>query len=536
VILLPIVERELRVAARKPVTYWARAAAGLVAGALTLWTLQALGDTVGPAQIGARVFGMLSRFGFLACLLMGVLLTADCLSREKREGTLGLLFLTKLSSFDVALGKLAATSLHAVFGLLGGLPMLALPLLLGGVTAGEYGRLALVLLNTLWFSLAIGLFVSAVSWHHQRAMAGTAAWVLLAGIGLPFMGNPWEMFSPLWSLRLALDPKMQPLVFAKSLALAHGCGWGFFLLANWLVLRSWREPGPSAMESETYVRSVQLDHPGLSTEENAELTRLYGGVHRSERPAMLDRNPVEWLAGGRPRWIIWAVTALAVLICLLGNVAVAGAWESSAMGVVALLGLHAVLKCWVAWEASRRFTEERRTGLLELILITPLDVSDILRGHLQSLRHQFEGPVLAVLGFDLLLLLMGVEVGRKGGGVWILAILALMMMFLVDLAALAWLGLWLGLRTGKAGPGALQALLRVMGLPTVVAMGMIAWVRGNVGFGEAVGWLLLVSAWVAVGLGGSIWFALQARLHLHRDFRQLAAGGWTTNRRAVSEW
>ena len=43
------------------------------------------------------------------CLLSGVWFTADCLSEEKREGTLGLLFLTDLKGYDVVFGKLVAT-------------------------------------------------------------------------------------------------------------------------------------------------------------------------------------------------------------------------------------------------------------------------------------------------------------------------------------------------------------------------------------------------------------------------------------------
>ena len=63
------------------------------------------------------------------CLFSGRISTADCLSEEKREGTLGLLFLTDLKGYDVVLGKLAATSVSAFYGLLAALPVLAVPVL-----------------------------------------------------------------------------------------------------------------------------------------------------------------------------------------------------------------------------------------------------------------------------------------------------------------------------------------------------------------------------------------------------------------------
>src|SRR5689334_21600678 len=123
---LPIVERELRVLGRRPSTVWIRFFAAL--GFLLVWLLL-LGSAHGtaPADLAQRLlvaFGILA-FGF--CLLAGVFLTADCLSEEKREGTLGLLFLTDLRGYDVVLGKLMATSVQAVYGLLAIFPILALP-------------------------------------------------------------------------------------------------------------------------------------------------------------------------------------------------------------------------------------------------------------------------------------------------------------------------------------------------------------------------------------------------------------------------
>jgi hypothetical protein len=59
--------------------------------------------------------------------------TADCISSEKREGTLGLLFLTDLKGYSVILGKMLATSLNSFYALTAIFPVLAIPLLLGGI-------------------------------------------------------------------------------------------------------------------------------------------------------------------------------------------------------------------------------------------------------------------------------------------------------------------------------------------------------------------------------------------------------------------
>src|SRR5262249_40853198 len=121
----------------------------------------------------------------LYCLAAGRRSTADCLSEEKREGTLGLLFLTSLKGHDVILGKLAATSLNSFFCLLAIFPVLAVPLLMGGITNGEFWRMVLVLVNPFLFSLAVGIFSSTLSQNSRRAMGANFLWFLLFAFALP---------------------------------------------------------------------------------------------------------------------------------------------------------------------------------------------------------------------------------------------------------------------------------------------------------------------------------------------------------------
>src|SRR5258708_26180314 len=147
---------------------------------------QVVGVVSGRVKGSQLSHELLVAFGVLAigyCLLAGIFLTADCLSEEKRAGTLGLLFLADLKSYDVVLGKLIATSTHSAYGLLAVFPVLGLPLLMGGVTVGEFWRVVLVLLVTLFMSLSLGMFVSAFSHEARQAMAGTFLGIfVLAGV------------------------------------------------------------------------------------------------------------------------------------------------------------------------------------------------------------------------------------------------------------------------------------------------------------------------------------------------------------------
>ena len=100
---LPIVERELRLAARRPNTRrirWWTAVVAMLGGGFGFLILGVAG---GPAPTGSGLlFTLLTSYAFLLCVVTGVLLNSDCLSREKREGTLGLLFLTDLHGYGAA--------------------------------------------------------------------------------------------------------------------------------------------------------------------------------------------------------------------------------------------------------------------------------------------------------------------------------------------------------------------------------------------------------------------------------------------------
>src|SRR6266480_6365851 len=205
---LPIVERELRVAARRRGTYLLRFLLALVA--LVFWFLLLVSARSSSAEKGQILFMAIGIIALGFSLLAGVFLTADCLSEEKREGTLGLLFLTDLRGYDVVLGKLLARSLNAAYGLTAIFPLLAVTLTMGGVTAGEFWRMALVCLNTIFFSLAAGMLASSLSQQNHRTMTMTAGLIVVIGSVPPFVELVFGLArpaspSPLTAWHLAFD-------------------------------------------------------------------------------------------------------------------------------------------------------------------------------------------------------------------------------------------------------------------------------------------------------------------------------------------
>ena len=458
---LPIVDRELRIRARWKSTYWVRSlvatTAILIAGVMMLFS-----NLANPGAVGKPMFAILTWLAWVLCLVEGLRNTADCLSEEKREGTLGLLFLTDLKGYDVVLGKFIASSLSSFFSLVAMLPALAIPLLLGGVTGAEFWRGVLALLNTLLFTLTIGMFVSSISRHERKAWLGTLGLTLLCvgllpvlaetlGVGTLPLPSPWSAFVNVFESEYTANPD----TYWQSNLLLHLLSWLWLGLASFLLPRSWQE---RAKERRT--------------------RHAPGAVGRgAARARLMKINPVLWLMARHEhqRIFLWLTVGLAI-------VAGAMTWlykfdDSGVLNVifVCAIGLHLVLCVWVAGEASHSFGDARASGALELLLSTPMNVRQIIRGQDLALRRLFLPPIAALLGFELLVLVVelikvAARDNRVGGDVWIviLALVGELMMvatFALDLCAVSRVGMWFGLTSRKPTQAMTKTVLFVLILP-----------------------------------------------------------------------
>src|SRR5712692_10395850 len=472
-ILLPIVERELRVAARRGSTYWTRLLMVLGAMLVCFWLLLSLRVAAPAASTGQNLFRALSVFAFVYCLFAGIRFTSDCLSVEKREGTLGLLFLTDLKGYDVVLGKLTATSLNAIYRLVAILPVLALPILLGGVTAGDLTRVTVMLLNTLFFSLSAGMFVSSISRVERKAMGGTLLVLFL------FLVGPWVLAlmiadafplafppvfcvlpDPVYSCFLALSPL--PGVwggqreFWCSTLIIQLLGWGFLALASRIAPEVWKDKPapPKAAARQERFRDLAQGNPA---ERKAFRTRL------------LAINPIFWLASRQrqTRWYPWGFLAAMALIWLLGCLVV-GWWRFEAdYDLTLLVTTQVVFKYWVAILPSNSFALDREKGALELILTVPLTIREILRGQWLALRRQFAGPVAAIVVIGLVLLWAAAAIRGDDRHYWETLFGDDLLLFLADMLALGLVGTWMGVHSKSAHRAATATVARILLLPWV---------------------------------------------------------------------
>ncbi len=452
---LPIVERELRVAARLAATYRNRtlAAALIMLAALVMRMFTAL--TIN-SQAGIIIFRTLSFITMVFCILEGVRKTADCLSEEKREGTLGLLFLTDLKGYDVVLGKLVGTSLSSVYGLMAMLPALSLPILVGGVMPGEYWRMVLALTNLLFFSLSAGMLVSACSRHENRAMAGTLLLVLIFMLVPYYLPNPAiAPLSPLYAYHQAfeLDYLKDPHGFWHSVGITQAMCWLMLGLASFVLPRWWQD---APVTTGAWWSRKRQRIPGDERQEE-------------KRKEMLATNPALWLAsrdfGNRASlWISVAV------IVVSGGVSL---WKPQALPFEGLLAiawlLNFVVKVRVASQACHCLAEARRNNALEMLLATPLTVNEIINGQILALRRMFTAPLVVLLLLEALggfIILTLQTQGRDATPVVFFVVGGMYsLLFVLDVIAVSWAGMWFGLTAKNETKALTKTILLVLVLP-----------------------------------------------------------------------
>jgi ABC-type transport system involved in multi-copper enzyme maturation permease subunit len=529
---LPIVERELRVAARRRGTFRLRLLLALAA--VGVWfTLSVLAPLPGGARGGGVLFQALGGLALAFCLLAGVFLTADCVSEEKRDGTLGLLFLTDLKGYDVALGKLAANSINALYGLLVIMPVLAMPILLGGVTPGEFWRMMLALLVTLQLSLAAGLCVSTCVRETRQAVGITLLLMFLLAIALPaltglvrsfwkaktFLYAAW--FSPTSLFGSALDGAYHvrggPVQFWGSLVAVGLLGLAGLALAGTLVTGAWREKGARFVAARARVARRKA--------------RAANAGRNSSRNGLLEANPFQWLASRDlvPRWLAHSLLGVAGPLAaalwlgsLSPNVLVRDICMQSLLVTVFLA--HQGVKWLIAFEASRQLSEDRHQGSLELLRVTPVSVAQLLAGQWRALRSLFALPLILLALLNVLLIWLwagvnplnmpraiqtiGVEIALGGAAT-----------LLVDFYALGWVGMWMALRSNRHSRAIVATLARVILTPWVAIAFLVLMTMGGQ-FLNAEFITMFALLWFGLGAVIEIAFAVRARADLKRALEE----------------
>lgn len=476
--LLPVVERELRVMARRKSTYRMR----FFSCSIALLLLLIFIGTGRGYYVGKGLFVTMSGLVFVFSLLSGILLTADTLSGEKREGTLGLLFLTDLRGYDVVLGKLTATSVQAFYALLGLFPILGISLLMGGVTGSELFRVSLALIAAICFSLGCGLAVSSCSRDIREVMLKTFLAILFFSAAGPLVASMIDQgqhaaikhlfawLSPAACFVLAFDEQYSYSLYAREFWCSLVCIASLSIVligvASYRMPILWQDQSKSIASSSRLSRALRA------------LPAIRGFLFK--RPKLRDTDPFVWL-GTRDtssRALAWIAVLMTIpLASGFAAVVVFGAnfktrtlvWTGM---VCAFLG-HQLIKYLVALEGCRTLCEGRLSGALELHLTSPIGELQILKSLRKAVINQFWIPIACMAAANLVtfqFLMITTRAQVPETELLAMVLVGGTFLLLLDCWALAFLGQWRGLLAKDPSRAVAGALAWISGLPWVFAV------------------------------------------------------------------
>jgi ABC-type transport system involved in multi-copper enzyme maturation permease subunit len=493
---LPVIVRELRAQARQPLTHWLRVAGGIsVVGAIAaaLWAVsenryQATGLSpmaafAGPARnqfqsFGTTLFSKMNLFIFTAIWVFVPLASADALSRERRERTLPLLYLTELRSFGIVVGKCFVHFLRAASLFVTMAPWLMLPLVFGGVELRDLAMALMLDFAAVLLAQAAGLMASTIprDWLKSAILAELFALGLFLSMlvvhggvlssavrgGMPPGLKPgtrafWNSrFSALYEFTdspygggiIARTRGLLEITANSSLAGYVNPRWYYGRFAAetvwqqiWTTLpaariRSWFQ-GVAGMilgagvvllgASWLGARRIEKSwRETLADDSVSELRRQYFAPRfrvktlRRRLSRALTANPIGWLqhystSARLVKWG-WCMVIIVLEIILSAN------WDDlysaqTGLGLLLLLGL--------TFSATGSFREELETGAFELLLVTPLRERQIIIGRLRGLWRQFF-PAILVWGAGVLYLTSGWHNGPSAflAAQWVAKIIA----------------------------------------------------------------------------------------------------------------
>lgn len=466
---LPIVERELRVSARQKGLHWGRLFS--VGVALIVFSIMMLVVRGFPPEMqGVPIFAAIMFLVMLQSLFAGLGML-DCISKEKREGTLGLLFLTSLGGVDVVMGKMTAGSMKMIYRMLAFLPIVAVTFLMGGVERTMFLTAVFECFSTALFSLCLAACCSAMV---RSFWAGFGLWLagmLVLCVGFVLIDAPIEFLAyffgyddaSTWVHGFRSISPMNMYEFSSP------SQYAFVTLGS--VARMLFSLGLFLGACRSTVKSLKGE------ETKAPRRPLFGKAAVKPAPAKVvqivkegpkDLSPMYWLIN-RYR----STKVIAVRLILAGMAVLFVFWlsqpeyeRSLGWGVFLVSVAHLAVVFWMAAEAAAWTCKLRQSGELELLLTTPMTVKEFWKGYHKALFCKSIVPVI-LLFFAYWCFATSTSGQYSSVGEWLGRMLLIVMIGLqlpLNLLAAGWTGACFGAFAKNELQAALSATAMVLGM------------------------------------------------------------------------
>ena len=363
-----------------------------------------LGET---ARFGLLLFQIITYVELTLLLFFSALSAANTVAQEKDRRTFVLLLLTRMRDYEIVLGKMLGSLLPIFLLLLVTLPVLAMLLLLGGVSAWQVVQAGVVLAAT---AVAAGSLGGLVALWRERTFQSLALSVLFLVLyiclvqGLGFLdrftgGVDWGLAQTWLDPFLAMQTVLEPPLIRGPVAPAYGfalvmLGWSLLLngVGVW-KLRSWNPSGEPIMQRERPEEEA--------AEEEIDRAKAHAAPGEARQ---VWRNPILWreiqtLAYGRRPLLVKLAYGLALALIVWfalgelhresGRPAFAAAYGLVPVAILSMLLISA--------QAVTSITSERDGRALDLLLVTDLTPHEFVFGKIGGVLYNTKEYLLPPL-------------------------------------------------------------------------------------------------------------------------------------------
>ena len=411
--------------------------------------------------------GILITVTFVSMVIFGIgasVTTSDSISSERREKTLGLLMLTPLRPIAVMTGKLITGISQYLLCLFAVTPFIALPLLSGGVTWDDVMKCCLAIWTMTFLGLTVGFFWTTI--FQDLKTSSTASFLTMLGLYFyPFIfllaswlpsvriNDTFITLGPLLTLATYSVDNMQSAKYFEAVATIFGAGTTL-LLAAYLAFRIvWKK--------ETNPRSDELINNSGDKLNRLRVKR--SGKLRWDRFSWQDNPYRGWvMANDKKQPIIEGIAILTLGSIILSGILIimprsfAHYELGITMGCLGL-GFWELLTRWAAAiEAPRQILHDRKSGMLELLMVSSVNDKSLISGLLAELKKlQTRRSLLLAIGYTWLLSALTIMIFRRPFVEYITIVLFLVfsigsgLLSFKELRTTQTYGIWLATRLSK---------------------------------------------------------------------------------------
>jgi ABC-type transport system involved in cytochrome c biogenesis permease component len=400
---IPVITREMVVAARQPLYYRMREA---VVGLSILFMFAVVFDQGGGPGSGLKLYTALHCSVVTMILFFAPALTGDSISREKRDGTLDLLFLTPLTGPLIVSSKLFSNALRMLTIWLACLPVVVIPVLAGGVSPLLIALSLSVQFICLVLSLLAGLTVSIFV---QRALAAVLCSIITALLAIC---AHYIVFSFLLSFLISapiprLDILLQFYAAIVTVLFFPGVIVGGAVPADLLVFLG---------GTTLYVLCVSLLWALILGRTLADRRRKEGESARAVwfrrvflTPAIfkealrrsmrrkIENNPLIWMEY-RTAWSR-STRSIVMAILILGESYVLLIDAFSPLFLYTQLIAAFIFVLLMCVTASSSFQREKENGAFELLLVAPFSEEKLIWGRIRAVWSYYKPAGVVFLVF-----------------------------------------------------------------------------------------------------------------------------------------